>query len=191
MLVEINANNDIVGYSIISSEERKKDFLNSNPSYIEVADKSFDEPLPCYTYANGVVSLKTNWETVKAGLPENTPPLDVVRTLKLREINKAYEAEMNALVAEYPETERESWGKQESEARAWLTDNTAPTPFIDAMLLVDASTTKTQLVNRIIAKSDALADATGQLTGKRHVKEAEIEAAYLANDQTALENITW
>jgi len=53
----------------------------------------------------------------------------------------------------YSDMERVSWDKQESEARSYLNDNTAPTPFIDAIVAV-RDVTKDTLINKIISKVD-------------------------------------
>lgn len=123
--------------------------------------------------------------------PEPEPTLDEARNEKYREISSAYDSDMSVMVTTYSNKERESWSKQESEARAWLEDNTNPTPFLDSMLSVRTTLTKEELVNRVIAKADALATETGKLTGKKHLLEEQIEDAYQADDIIAIQNIKW
>ena len=53
----------------------------------------------------------------------------------------------------YSDMERVSWDKQESEARSYLNDNTAPTPFIDPIVAV-RDVTKDTLINKIISNVD-------------------------------------
>lgn len=106
----------------------------------------------------------------------------------IERINDAYTEEMEAAAAEYPKVERESWGKQEDEAKAWKGNGTAPTPFIDGMLKSQPGKSKQALADKIAAKADALADLTGQLTGKRHDLEEQIEAA---TDVPTVGAITW
>lgn len=131
------------------------------------------------------------WDIRNFTPEEEAEALEKAKQQATRRINRAYAQAMNAAVEDYPETERESWGKQEKEARDWIADNTSSTPFLDALLTIRTTLTKTELTGRIIAKADTLADLSGKLTGKRHVKEAEIEAAYEASDRATLEIIVW
>lgn len=123
--------------------------------------------------------------------PSPEPSLNEVKDMKDEEIKTAYDIDMSNLAAPYTDKERESWTKQESEARAWLLDNTNATPFIDAMLTVRTTITKVELINRIVAKADAFANESGKLTGKKHFIEEQIADAYQAGDITALKNIQW
>lgn len=52
-----------------------------------------------------------------------------------------------------PELERETWPRQEAEARAWMTDQTVATPFLDA-LLRERTLTKEQLCTSVISNAD-------------------------------------
>ena len=88
------------------------------------------------------------------------------KVTKLNEINTAYQQAIADLTPTYPDDERLTFDKQEQEARAWLADNSASTPFVDA-LAVGRQMNKAELVSRIIAKADAFAIASGLLTGQR------------------------
>lgn len=94
------------------------------------------------------------------------PTLDELKAIKLSEINVSYDTAASSLVATYPETELLTFDKQESEARAWMADNSAETPLVD-MLAAGRQIDKAELARRIIAKADAFALATGYLTGQR------------------------
>ena len=61
----------------------------------------------------------------------------------------------------------------EQEARAYLLDSNASTPFIDAICLA-RECDKSYLVAKIIEKADAYAVAVGTLTGIRQKLEKEI-----------------
>lgn len=63
----------------------------------------------------------------------------------------------------YPPAERETWATQEREARAWVLDNTAPTPMLDGILI--AGEAKADLVASVIAKADALKAASSAIIG--------------------------
>lgn len=109
--------------------------------------------------------------------PEPEPePLETVKTCKLGEINFAYEQAIATLTPTYPDDERLTFDKQEQEARAWLADNSASTPFVDA-LAAGRQMNKAELVGRIIAKADAFAIASGSLTGQRQRYEDMLDVA--------------
>src|SRR5690606_9577402 len=102
---------------------------------------------------------------------------------KLAEINAAYKAAMLPITSTYPSEERDSWAKQEKEARAYLADSNAPTPFIDYMLQerpVEGG--KAELVNRIMAKVEAYEQDVGVHTGIRHRLEDQLETAQTEDD---------
>lgn len=81
----------------------------------------------------------------------------------LNEFNKA----CDVITQNAPPKEIDSWKKQEDEARAWVTDNTAPTPLIDGLLLSRAlaGETKAILVQKIIDNSDLWATAYSEVLG--------------------------
>lgn len=95
---------------------------------------------------------------------------------KLTGVNSAYEVALSAVKDGYPPSEILSWDKQEKEARAYLADNAAPTPFIDA-LSTERGVTKPELVSRIMAKVNAAEVYIGTQTGKRQRLEDQINAA--------------
>ena len=88
----------------------------------------------------------------------------------LKDISKEYEDAVRKLTIDTPDSEKQTWVKQESEARAYLSDTTALTPLIDAMCET-RNCTKEYIVNKIIEKADAYAVAIGRLTGTRQAKE--------------------
>lgn len=94
------------------------------------------------------------------------PELAELKTAKLAEINVAYQQAIAEMTPGYPDDERLTFDKQEQEARDWLADNSFPTPFVDA-LAAGRQMEKAELVDRIIAKADAFAIASGSLTGQR------------------------
>lgn len=103
-------------------------------------------------------------------------PFSQIKIDKLGEINALYQQAIATLTPTYPEDERLTFDKQEQEARAWLADNSTSTPFIDA-LVTGRQMDKAELVNRIIAKADAFAIASGHLTGQRQRYEDMLDAA--------------
>lgn len=118
--------------------------------------------------------------------PEPEPvPLEELKSRKLDEINNAYQQAIATLTPTYPNDERLTFDKQEQEARTWLVDNSASTPFVDA-LAAGRQMDKAELVNRIIAKADAFALASGSLTGQRQRYEDILDVAKTAEDVAAI-----
>lgn len=112
-------------------------------------------------------------------------PFDVLRSEKMSEINIAYQQAIADMTPGYPDDERLTFDKQEQEARAWLADNSTPTPFVDA-LAAGRQMDKAELVNRIIVKSDAFAIASGLLTGQRQRYEDLLDVAETAEEVAAI-----
>ena len=112
--------------------------------------------------------------------PENA------RIRKYAEINEGCQAALAALTATYPDRELLTFDKQEAEARAYLSD---PSSAITAIaqgrgIPVD------ELAQKIIAKADAFALASGTLIGQRQWYEDALES--LGPDATTaqIEDIT-
>lgn len=116
-------------------------------------------------------------------IPE--PELPELKATKLNEINALYQQAIATLTPTYPDDERLTFDKQEQEARAWLADNSTPTPFIDA-LAAGRQMDKVELVGRIIAKADAFATASGLLTGQRQRYEDMLDVAETADAVAAI-----
>lgn len=137
-------------------DETEIDLYQSN--YIEIEEDNFVFDLNYdYTINNGeIVSTKKN-------NPEYL----------LLNVNKEYEDAVRNLTIDTPDSEKQTWVKQENEARAYKSDNTALTPLIDVMCEA-RNCTKEYMVNKIIEKADAYAVAIGRLTGLRQAKEKEI-----------------
>ena len=108
-------------------------------------------------------------------------PFSQLKIEKLNEINALYQQAIATLTPTYPDDERLTFDKQEQEARSWLVDNSTSTPFIDA-LAAGRQMDKAELVNRIIAKADAFAIASGLLTGQRQRYEDLLKDAKTAED---------
>lgn len=131
---------------------------------------------------NAYIKADGNSYTIVA-IPE--PELPELKAIKLNEINAAYQQAIATLTPTYPDDERLTFDKQEAEARSWLADNSESTPFVDA-LAAGRMIDKAELVNRIIAKADAFAIASGLLTGQRQRYEDLLDAAETADDAAAI-----
>lgn len=126
--------------------------------YIEYSEDSFEFDSN-YTY-----KIENN-EVVKTERNDNS--------YLLNKANADFEAAVSDLTSFTPTSEISTWTKQESEARAYLLDSNASTPFIDAICLA-REVDKSYLVGKIIEKADAYATAVGTLTGVRQKLEKEI-----------------
>ena len=91
-------------------------------------------------------------------------PLDDLRAVKLSEINAAADRAIGTLTATYPDREISTFDKQEAEARAYAADPTASTPLLP------------DLVERVLAKADAFAVASGSIIGQRQALEDRLDA---------------
>lgn len=104
------------------------------------------------------------------------PTLEELRAIKKKELFKAADQALKNLVSNYPEVERQSWPKQEQEARAYLEDSSASTPFLN-ILANERGETLSDVANLVVAKADALYLASGLIIGQRKALEQELEAA--------------
>ncbi len=96
---------------------------------------------------------------------------------KLYQINSEYEQAIAELSKGIPNTERETWGKQELEAKAYSLDSTSEIPFLKA--LADQRGIPLELlVQKVLEKSQLYSLAVGTYTGIRQSKEKELELEY-------------
>lgn len=127
--------------------------------------------------------------TAAAPQPSTTSAQRLIAAAHER-INAAYESAVSTLTAGYPQNEIASWPKQEAEARAWLADNTDPTPWIDGAAN-SRGIAKQALVTLIIANADALAPLHGALTGKRQMLRDQIDVLGPTATAEQLNAIQW
>lgn len=102
-------------------------------------------------------------------------PLDDLRAVKLSEINAAADRAIGTLTATYPDREISTFDKQEAEARAYAADPTASTPLLSALAQARGISLP-DLVERVLAKADAFAVASGSIIGQRQALEDRLDA---------------
>lgn len=102
--------------------------------------------------------------------------LDEARKVRLKEINEACDAALNALTASYPEIERLTFDKQEAEARALLANPESPAPLL-APIASARGVDVVGLAMKVVAKADAFAATCGRVVGQRQKFEDQIMAA--------------
>lgn len=88
--------------------------------------------------------------------------------------NKADELKSSLLVG-YPQTEIESFYRQEKEALAWRTDNTIKTPMLSKIAEV-RGVPLGKLIEKVLEKSDQFAVAIGAIIGQRQKFEDALMA---------------
>ena len=109
------------------------------------------------------------------------PTLEEVKTAKLSEINAAADRAIATLTATYPDREISTFDKQESEARAYAADPTASTPLLSALAQARGISLP-DLVERVLAKADAFAVASGSIIGQRQALEDRLDACTTLED---------
>ena len=103
------------------------------------------------------------------------PTLEEMKAAKLSEINAAADRAIATLTATYPDREISTFDKQESEARAYAADPTASTPLLSALAQARGISLP-DLVERVLAKADAFAVASGFIIGQRQALEDRLDA---------------
>lgn len=92
----------------------------------------------------------------------------------------------NGLLAGYPQTEIESFYRQEKEALAWKADNKADTPMLKQVAMVRGVPFDV-LVEKVIEKASQFAVAIGLIIGQRQAFEDRLLALKTMEELTALE----
>lgn len=92
----------------------------------------------------------------------------------------------SSLLIGYPQTEIESFYRQEKEALAWQADNNADTPMLKQVAKVRGISFEV-LVQKVIEKSSQFALAIGEIIGKRQAFEDRLLATKTLEELTALE----
>ena len=92
----------------------------------------------------------------------------------------------NGLLAGYPQTEIESFYRQEKEALAWQADHNTPTPMLSQIARVRGVPLE-MLIEKVIEKSAQFAVAIGIIIGQRQAFEDRLLALKTPQELTALE----
>ncbi|MDQ3185986.1 MAG: hypothetical protein M3Q16_05895 [Pseudomonadota bacterium] len=137
---------------------------NGASGHIEYAEYTKAANTPLETIADFQCFID-RW-IAAAPQPPAPPTVAEMKTAAVNRINAAYGAAVVATTAGYPEDEVKSWPRQEMEARAWLLDSSAATPWIDRAA-AGRGITKAELIDRITANAALFAALHGELTGKR------------------------
>lgn len=106
---------------------------------------------------------------------QNYNPWRDAKREKLAEIDADFSAATTALTAGWPEHEIKTWSKQEAEARAYLADDTTPTPMLSS-IATQRGITIHELAIRVIRDADAFTAASGYYVGLRHKARQQVQA---------------
>ena len=114
-------------------------------------------------------------------VPSDAESLWFTKQDAMRQVNTFYAAVLSDVRSTYPDDEVTSWAKQETEARAWVANNAAPTPLLSA-IATGRGVPFALLVTKVIDKADLFAARTGALIGARQRTEDQIAAAKTVSD---------
>lgn len=107
------------------------------------------------------------------------PTLEEYRAAKLFELDSEFDRCVSAITAHYPQAERESFLKQEAQARAFADGgnwNASLAPFLAEMAAAEGVTVL-QKVGEVLAKAAAFEQFMARAIGRRHVIKNQINAA--------------
>lgn len=120
--------------------------------------------------------------------PEMT--LKEAKVIKSKEINDVADSLISKLTKTYPDREIATFDKQEAEARSYVVDSSAPTPFL-SIIAKTRGIELSDLVNRVIAKADKFADLSARIIGQRQALEDRVNACRTIAEIEAIQvNIT-
>lgn len=175
-------------------QDESQVFSSAVGAFIPVDDSNFIEWL---SSGNLPTHISDNQELADV-LTRQAPAASVValislakmKELKRVEINATFEQSMQQITSGYPSNEVSSWAKQETEARAYVANNSAATPLLDA-LASSRSVNKAELVTRIIAKADLFAGISGTLIGRCQGLEDDLDALSATATAEDVAAIVW
>lgn len=100
------------------------------------------------------------------------------REAKEVEILNAYREDISIITNQYDKSEIDTWTKQEADSRAFIADNNADVPFLNAHAIARGKT-KLDLAQTIIANADTYTTHVATALGKKQKLIEEIETATL------------
>ena len=114
------------------------------------------------------------------------PTLEEAKAAKLAEINAGCDAILKQAVAGYPETEQQTFYKQDAESAAYLENpETAETPFLTTLATARGIDLDT-MVEKVRAKTDAFAQLSAFICGQRQAMEDTLDALETVEEVEAL-----
>lgn len=99
--------------------------------------------------------------------------LDAIKKEKLRLLKEKRDREYKELLDQYPLDERETFKDRCPEAKAYMTNNTSPTPFIDASMPEGyTEEQRVEEINAVYQKALYIAKLGGESRGLRNKIES-------------------
>lgn len=123
-------------------------------------------------------------------------PFEEHKKAKYTELYEAYGESLAPVTDRYPLEERETWRKQEEEARAFLANPGASTPYL-AGLNQGRARSMRELAEKIIEKADTWTALSSSSTNKLQALRDQVDAIQLADypseaeAKAALDAIRW
>ena len=120
-------------------------------------------------------SLRLDGDQIRKGWVVVPAPLPDLPTL-MRFNNDAYDRATAALIADYPQLEKDTWATQDKESAAWVdSPNTAITPFLDRAAS-ERGIGREDYIRRTLIKARQFVIMSAFLTGRRQKYEDQIKA---------------
>lgn len=110
-----------------------------------------------------------------------------IREPKAMEIRAEGSRRLLALANPYSAEERETWITQQREAEAWLLDNSAPTPMLDAMA-TNRGITKAVLVGKIMENVGLFRTVAGSILGEQ---QRLLDLVYGTASFDSMQAVSW
>jgi hypothetical protein len=137
-------------------------------SFWDFASGTWQEPLPQPSPRHLFDWGSHSWVDVRT--------LDEVKADQQSVINAEGRRRASALVAGYPDFERQTWPSQEREALAWQADPSSPTPYLDGIAAARGISAREMRVKTLEAVL-AFRQASQYLVGTRQALRDQIAAA--------------
>lgn len=112
---------------------------------------------------------------------------EIAKPELLRKLHVKCDSLLKTLAAEYPQSEVDTWAFQVNEARAFLADPQAQTPFMDAALKDGED--KTTYANLILTNNDNYSAYAGSIVRLRRSTEEQVNTVTTLAEVSALETI--
>lgn len=125
-----------------------------------------------------VIYNPTHEMLIENGWTEYVPPeptFEEVKANKLREINSICDVILSSATSTYPDTEVLTFDQQKIEAQAYLTSNNPEDAPLLAALASGRGIELDDLVQRVIAKSNAFTQLSGYVIGQRQALEDKLD----------------
>lgn len=117
---------------------------------------------------------------------EDVPPsLEEVKAAKLAEINASCDAILKQAVSGYPETEQQTFYKQDAESAAYLKNPEVETPFLTTLATARGISLEDMVV-KVRAKTDAFSQLSAFICGQRQAMEDLLDTCASVEEVEAL-----